>query len=66
MWKARACSTAPTRAGDKAYGLAQGLPMYDQRDFDKLPKELQDGVLEIVEGIKNGTIQVTEDENVVK
>ncbi len=40
--------------------------MYDQRDFDKLPKELQDGVLEIVEGIKNGTIQVTEDENVVK
>ena len=53
-------------SGDKAYGLAQGLPMYDQRDFDKLPKELQDGVLEIVEGIKNGTIQVTEDENVVK
>ena len=53
-------------SGDKAYGLAQGLPMYDQRNFDKLPKELQDGVLEIVEGIKNGTIQVTEDENVVK
>ena len=51
-------------SGDKAYGLNQGLPMYDQRDFDKLPKELQDGVLEIVEGIKDGSITIAPDENV--
>ena len=53
-------------SGDKAYGLEQGLPMYDQRDFDKLPEELQQGVLAVVEGIKSGEIQITEDENVVQ
>ena len=40
--------------------------MYDQRDFDKLPEELQQGVLAVVEGIKSGEIQITEDENVVQ
>ena len=53
-------------SGDKAYGLEQGLPMYDQRDFDKLSEELQQGVLAVVEGIKSGEIQITEDENVVQ
>lgn len=51
-------------SGDKAYGLNQGLPMYDQRDFEKLPKEIQEGVLKVVAGIKDGSIAIAQDENV--
>lgn len=42
--------------GDKAYGLAQDLPMYDQRDFDKLPKDLQEKVTKLVADLKSGAV----------
>lgn len=47
--------------GDKAYGLQQGLPMYDQRDFEKLEKSLQDQVIQLSEDIKSGKVDVTKD-----
>lgn len=53
-------------AGDKNLGAAQGLALYDQRDFDKLDAGLQAEVLEIVEAIKDGSIKLAADDNVVK
>lgn len=53
-------------SGDKSYGINQGLPLFEQSDFDKLPKELQDGVNTIIAGIKDGSIKLAEDENIVK
>lgn len=40
------------------FGVAQGSAVYDERDFVKLPAELQTKVVALVEGIKNGTIDV--------
>lgn len=47
--------------GDKAYGLAQDLPMYTQQEFDKLPADLQETVKKTADEIKAGTIDVTKD-----
>lgn len=46
------------KGGFKSYGLATGLEMYDERDFNNLPKDVQEKVLEAVEGIKSGKIKV--------
>jgi basic membrane protein A len=40
------------------FGTAQGNAIYDERDFVKLPAELQTKILALVEGIKNGAIDV--------
>ena len=52
--------------GDKNMGAAQGISLYDERDFEKLDAETQKEVLDIVEGIKAGEIVLAADENVVK
>jgi Uncharacterized ABC-type transport system, periplasmic component/surface lipoprotein len=41
------------------YSIAHGCPVYDDRDFVKLPAELQTNVLALVEGIRDGSIDVT-------
>lgn len=51
--------------GDKNMGAAQGISLYDERDFEKLDAETQKEVLDIVEGIKSGEIVLAADENVV-
>ncbi len=52
--------------GDKNMGAAQGIPLYDERDFAKLDEATQQEVLAIVEDIKGGKIELAADENVVK
>lgn len=52
--------------GDKNLGAAQGLALYDERDFEKLDADLQEQVTEIVEKIKAGEIVLAADENVVQ
>ena len=52
--------------GDKNLGAAQGLALYDERDFEKLDADLQQQVTEIVEKIKAGEIVLADDENVVQ
>lgn len=42
------------------FGVVQGNAVYDERDFVKLPAELQAKVLALVEGIKTGAIDVYE------
>lgn len=43
------------------YNIAYGNKVFDDRDFAKLPEELQNNVTELVDGIKNGTIDVYKD-----
>lgn len=50
-------------SGDKAYGLNEGLPMYDDQDFEKLPQDLQEEVIQVVEDIKSNKIKLAEDDN---
>lgn len=45
----------PTRLN---YNIAYGSTVYDERDFEKLPEDLQAKVLALVEGIGDGTIDV--------
>ncbi len=52
--------------GDKNLGAAQGIALYDDRDFEKLDAETQAEVTAIVEDIKNGVIVLAADENVVQ
>ena len=47
----------PTRYN---FTIADGSQPYDDRDFEKLPAELQSEVTDIVNGIKDGTIDVYE------
>ena len=43
-------------SGDKAYGLNDGLLLYDQRDFDNLSDTVKTNLLTIEKGIKDGTL----------
>lgn len=45
-------------SGLREYGIDKGMALYDQRDFDKLPEELKSGVLQVMEDIKSGKIDV--------
>lgn len=45
-------------SGFRYFTLETGARAYDQRDFDKLPKETQDQVLQLVEDISNGKVVV--------
>lgn len=40
------------------YNISNGNKVYDDRDFEKLPEELRNNVTELVDGIKDGTIDV--------
>ena len=42
------------------YNISYGCKVYDDRDFEKLPGELQDSVAALIDGIKDGTIDVYE------
>jgi basic membrane protein A len=42
------------------YNLSYGSKVFDDRDFEKLPEELQNNVARLVDGIKNGAIDVYE------
>lgn len=53
-------------SGDKNLGAAQGLALYDERDFEALSDDLKAEVAEIVEAIKAGEIVLAADENVIK
>lgn len=53
-------------SGDKNMGAAQGIALYDDRDFEKLDSETQAEVTAIVNDIKDGVIVLAADENVVK
>lgn len=52
--------------GDKNMGAAQGISLYDERDFEALDAETQAEVTAIVEDIKAGVIVLAADENVVQ
>lgn len=45
-------------SGDKAYGLSDGLAMYDQRDFNNLSDTVKANVLDIEKGIKDGSLVI--------
>jgi len=45
-------------SGDKAYGLNDGLAMYDQRDFNDLSDTVKANVLDIEKGIKDGSLVI--------
>jgi len=45
-------------SGFRYFTLETGARAYDQRDFDKLPKEIQEKVLQLVEDISNGKVVV--------
>jgi basic membrane protein A len=47
----------PTRIN---FNIAYGSKVFDDRDFEKLPEGLQNNVAKLVDGIKNGTIDVYE------
>ena len=51
--------------GSKNLGAAQGLALYDERDFEAIEGGLQAEITEIVEAIKAGEIVLAADENVV-
>ena len=40
------------------FGIKTDSRVYDQRDFDKLPAELQTEVSQLVEDIKTGKVDV--------
>jgi basic membrane protein A len=42
------------------YNISYGNQVFDKRDFDKLPLELRNNVTRLVDGIKNGAINVYE------
>lgn len=44
--------------GMQTFDINTGINMYDQRDFDKLDKELQTKVLDLVEKMKKGEIEI--------
>jgi len=44
--------------GMQVYDINTGINLYDDRDFEKLPDELQQDVLELVEELKAGKITV--------
>lgn len=44
--------------GIQVYDISTGISLYDERDFQKLPEELQQEVLELVEELKAGKITV--------
>lgn len=44
--------------GEWIYGVEQGAPLYDKRDFNELSSEAQTSVLSAVEKIKSDTFQV--------
>ncbi len=45
-------------AGRVEFGIKTDSRVYDQRDFDKLPAELQTEVSQLVEDIKTGKVDV--------
>lgn len=45
-------------AGKTEYGIASGISMYDNRDYDKLPDALKAEVDQLVEDMKSGKIKV--------
>lgn len=45
-------------SGFAEFGIDQGMALYDQRDFDKLSEELKTEVLQIMNDIKSGKIDV--------
>ncbi len=53
-------------AGDKNMGAAQGIALYDDRDFEALDDETKAEVTQIVQDIVDGKIVLAADENVVK
>ena len=53
-------------AGDKNMGAAQGIALYDDRDFEALDDETKAEVTQIVQDIVDGKIVLAVDENVVK
>lgn len=53
-------------SGDKNLGLLQGLALYDQRDYDKLPEVQRKGVDAICAGISDGSIVLEKDSNVIE
>ena len=53
-------------AGDKNMGAAQGIALYDDRDFEALDDETKAEVTQIVQDIEDGKIVMAADENVVK
>lgn len=46
--------------GMQVYDINTGINLYDQRDFDKLPAELQQEVLDVIEKIKSGEIEISD------
>lgn len=53
-------------AGDKNMGAAQGIALYDDRDFEALDDETKAEIKQIVQDIVDGKIVLAADENVVK
>lgn len=53
-------------AGDKNMGAAQGIALYDDRDFEALDDETKAEITQIVQDIVDGKIVLAADENVVK
>lgn len=54
----KACIEGNFSAGRMEFGLKTNSKVYDQRDFDKLPKELQDEVSKLTEDIRSGKVDV--------
>jgi basic membrane protein A len=42
------------------YNISYGSQVFDNRDLERLPEELRNDVVKLVDGIKNGTIDVYE------
>ena len=53
-------------SGDKNMGAAQGIALYDARDFEALDEETKAEVTQIVQDMVDGKIVLAADENVVK
>lgn len=45
-------------SGELMYGIKTGSPIYDQRDYDKLPDEVKAAVDALMTGVNDGTIDV--------
>ena len=46
------------KSGLKEYNLSDGISMFDERDFNKLPDDLKKEVEAVVAGVKDGSIDV--------
>jgi basic membrane protein A len=45
-------------SGELSYGIKTGSPIYDQRDYDKLPDDVKAAVDTLMAGVNDGTIDV--------